>query len=134
MRGYTAIGIRHPALGRRVQAPPGTGGIGAAGHGIVEAALVVTFEAVKEREGSLLDDQGRAGARWIAGEVAHYDRVGPRVSPSQRSQRQAGLGRTRDGIPILPPLVGGAGALGKADRSEERRVGKECRSRWSPDH
>ena len=23
--------------------------------------------------------------------------------------------------------------LGK-DRSEERRVGKECRSRWSPDH
>src|SRR5438093_13381508 len=22
----------------------------------------------------------------------------------------------------------------RADRSEERRVGKECRSRWSPDH
>ena len=41
--------------------------------------------------------------------------------------------------------LGGAGAfllLGKlgvydftlADRSEERRVGKECRSRWSPYH
>ena len=24
--------------------------------------------------------------------------------------------------------------LGKATRSEERRVGKECRSRWSPYH
>jgi len=24
--------------------------------------------------------------------------------------------------------------LGPAERSEERRVGKECRSRWSPDH
>src|SRR2546427_4742602 len=24
--------------------------------------------------------------------------------------------------------------LGKMDRSEERRVGKECRSRWSPYH
>ena len=24
--------------------------------------------------------------------------------------------------------------LGRADRSEERRVGKECRSRWSPYH
>src|SRR6266516_5854338 len=23
---------------------------------------------------------------------------------------------------------------GEPDRSEERRVGKECRSRWSPDH
>ena len=26
------------------------------------------------------------------------------------------------------------GALGGALRSEERRVGKECRSRWSPYH
>src|SRR2546425_4628320 len=24
--------------------------------------------------------------------------------------------------------------FGRRDRSEERRVGKECRSRWSPDH
>src|SRR5256886_5218231 len=24
--------------------------------------------------------------------------------------------------------------LGESKRSEERRVGKECRSRWSPDH
>src|SRR2546426_7861277 len=31
-----------------------------------------------------------------------------------------------------PQLVGGL-TLG-ADRSEERRVGKECRSRWSPYH
>ena len=26
------------------------------------------------------------------------------------------------------------GSLSAADRSEERRVGKECRSRWSPYH
>src|SRR5439155_5467941 len=26
------------------------------------------------------------------------------------------------------------GSRERADRSEERRVGKECRSRWSPDH
>ena len=25
-------------------------------------------------------------------------------------------------------------AYGRFKRSEERRVGKECRSRWSPDH
>ena len=30
-------------------------------------------------------------------------------------------------------LIGGTPLL-KADRSEERRVGKECRSRWSPYH
>src|SRR5690242_4510739 len=33
------------------------------------------------------------------------------------------------------PLVIGQGNFGSIDgRSEERRVGKECRSRWSPDH
>jgi len=32
------------------------------------------------------------------------------------------------------PLVGGALAAAGGMRSEERRVGKECRSRWSPYH
>ena len=32
------------------------------------------------------------------------------------------------GLPVKP------GLLGKGNRSEERRVGKECRSRWSPYH
>ena len=30
--------------------------------------------------------------------------------------------------------VGGTLSDSWLDRSEERRVGKECRSRWSPDH
>src|SRR5256886_10311131 len=43
----------------------------------------------------------------------------------------------------IPPLAGdrylkadldAARALAEEGRSEERRVGKECRSRWSPDH
>src|SRR5438105_12442922 len=28
----------------------------------------------------------------------------------------------------------GCGNTGQPNRSEERRVGKECRSRWAPDH
>src|SRR5256885_14406643 len=43
---------------------------------------------------------------------------------------------------FVPPYVGHRGWLGVRldrgldwnERSEERRVGKECRSRWSPDH
>ena len=36
---------------------------------------------------------------------------------------------------IHAELIGvGFDAMAKRDRSEERRVGKECRSRWSPDH
>src|ERR1035438_10658722 len=38
-----------------------------------------------------------------------------------------------DGQPGIPEHPGPADLAGNA-RSEERRVGKECRSRWSPDH
>src|SRR5690625_7375030 len=36
---------------------------------------------------------------------------------------------------ILPGTVGSPPPpIGRAQRSEERRVGKECRARWWPDH
>ena len=41
--------------------------------------------------------------------------------------RGAGTGTTGGSVPL-------AGAIVMSFRSEERRVGKECRSRWSPDH
>ena len=34
----------------------------------------------------------------------------------------------------IPGTLGGAVTMNAAGRSEERRVGKECRSRWSPYH
>ena len=37
-------------------------------------------------------------------------------------------------ISVLSGHVGGANELTEQARSEERRVGKECRSRWSPYH
>ena len=42
----------------------------------------------------------------------------------------AGFGTTMNGISNNGTVVG----FGTPDRSEERRVGKECRSRWSPYH
>src|SRR6266513_6161027 len=37
-------------------------------------------------------------------------------------------------VPYMNTAVPGTRSGGSAARSEERRVGKECRSRWSPDH
>src|SRR5256885_14692118 len=37
-----------------------------------------------------------------------------------------------DDTPVLSCLVLGLACAGRRVRSEERRVGKECRSRWSP--
>ena len=36
--------------------------------------------------------------------------------------------------PMTLPISGTGSAAMEATRSEERRVGKECRSRWSPYH
>ena len=40
------------------------------------------------------------------------------------------------GVPVLvfPSAGGDAEEIERHGRSEERRVGKECRSRWSPYH
>src|SRR5436305_12047436 len=54
---------------------------------------------------------------------------------------RTGSPRTRGRSECRPPLWGPhlctpavAPSMAAATRSEERRVGKECRSRWSPDH
>src|SRR5256885_3145557 len=52
-----------------------------------------------------------------------------------------GIDTIADGIDFIElPLIGGApfddlaNSIRSVRRSEERRVGKECRSRWSPYH
>ena len=58
------------------------------------------------------------------------------------AEAKAVIGRTPGSIVAVRPLKDGVVhvdghldvALAAGGRSEERRVGKECRSRWSPDH
>src|SRR2546427_12861183 len=53
------------------------------------------------------------------------------------AERRLGALVLRDATHIEPMEQGVAllhAAAAKGDRSEERRVGKECRSRWSPYH
>ena len=50
------------------------------------------------------------------------------------SQRGAGVGAALGTGIALATGAGVGGTVGGALRSEERRVGKECRSRWSPYH
>src|SRR6266478_3951484 len=58
--------------------------------------------------------------------------------PCYRVERQNG--RVRVGERLAPPRTGRSAGpesaiiVGAGARSEERRVGKECRSRWSPYH
>src|SRR2546426_6533318 len=55
------------------------------------------------------------------------------LQADHRSDKAVDEDQERKLLPVGPQAELQAGA-GKGDRSEERRVGKECRSRWSPYH
>src|SRR5690348_17769012 len=61
------------------------------------------------------------GAPWLSRCSRSCSQVARRVRTSRRRRRHA-----RTAISCMRPV--------RLWRSEERRVGKECRSRWSPDH
>src|SRR3712207_1542868 len=116
------------------QALPTTFGLKAAGW------LVAVLEA-RRRLLTVRDSRLAAQLGGAAGTLASLGPDGVRVL--REFSRELGLAE-----PVLPwhtarlPIAGlggvlalSAGVLNKlALRSEERRVGKECRSRWSPYH
>src|SRR5256885_4365363 len=67
----------------------------------------------------------------VDGQLAGAARQRESARRLARARAAAQLGRARDAVP-----GNGRGNLvvQNVDRSEERRVGKECRSRWSPYH
>ena len=63
-------------------------------------------------------------------ELLQYALFGLSSSYLMQDENDAALAKLDDMPPSLPPSL----AFAAAERSEERRVGKECRSRWSPYH
>src|SRR2546430_13111891 len=58
------------------------------------------------------------------------------VCPKCGSEQEGGI-QCRNCFAVLADqkrIAARRGPRAQTDRSEERRVGKECRSRWSPDH
>ena len=63
-----------------------------------------------------------------------YEVVIREQSEVNRQAHRARLAEGGEVVPFAGPAEMVAGRKIVADRSEERRVGKECRSRWSPYH
>src|ERR1039458_9415106 len=75
--------------------------------------------------GSQCPGSGNRESRWIEVEVVRVvSAVVSGIPDSKRSAGAHGLARACEEPNIVVA----------SDRSEERRVGKECRSRWSPYH
>ena len=97
-------------------------------------------------EHPLLDKWKDSIANW--GEVEAYKEAASRKSDFERGElNKDKTGVRLDGIEAINPVNGASVPMFVSDyvlmgygtgivmgRSEERRVGKECRSRWSPDH
>ena len=71
------------------------------------------------------------------GTISRYSLGDPAIS--WRSKYESEFLVSRDGFsqlrnPALGPLEVSVDGVSHLTRSEERRVGKECRSRWSPYH
>src|SRR2546429_8079641 len=76
------------------------------------------------------DTASNASQRYA---VTVHSIYSPGVGRLSRNAWEAQLGQS--GVAKIADETGGEDfALGTQSRSEERRVGKECRSRWSPDH
>src|SRR3712207_9179331 len=71
-------------------------------------------------------------ARDAAFELVQSNRATPLREPRLREARSS----TEEAVALINDLIESLAGGGGDDRSrsEERRVGKECRSRWSPNH
>ena len=121
--------------------------------------LVLGIESSCDETGVALVETGPGGAPRLLGEALHsqvamhadYGGVVPELASRDHIRRVIPLARqalekaarSLDDVDFIaytrgPGLAGallvGAGVACAQLRSEERRVGKECRSRWSPYH
>src|SRR5687768_14041921 len=70
------------------------------------------------------------------GEISYrFDRIqGPTIFMAARAYEPFPDAQYRDGIPVILSAIRRNSPRALDPRSEEHRVGKECRSRWSPYH
>src|SRR2546430_11567075 len=101
---------------------------------LMKASLVPAAAAVLAAC-QLQDRRGTTGPTLPSNSVVQVVIVPDTVTlePSQALQFLA-YGRTEAGDSTAITMTWSATDGAISSRSEERRVGKECRSRWSPDH
>src|SRR5260370_39399027 len=112
---------------------------------IVDPALRLMMDAAHRYDGYIVQSTGDGIFAIFGAPVAHEDHPQRALHAALRMQqdlkRYADKLREHGQPPLLVRVGVNAGEVvvrsiqtGDAHRSEERRVGKECRSRWSPYH
>src|SRR3712207_7162961 len=95
--------------------------------------LILVFFFFQAEDG--IRDIGVTGVQTCALPICAEDRVaGAQRNLEDLAKAEEELGGLRPELERLPALEAELERLEEDRRSEERRVGKECRSRWSPYH
>src|SRR2546425_5879742 len=106
------------------------GAFGTTGQRCTATSRLIVHEKVHDRLLKMICD--RAERLRLGPGLDEKTEVGPLINEEARKKVEYYVGVGRDeGAAVL---IGGERATGQGLRSEERRVGKECRSRWSPYH
>src|SRR5438876_7337999 len=118
------------------RAGAGRGGLiiveGAAGNG-KSTLLAATAEEAAASGLRVLRARGSELERGLAFGVVRqlFELVLAVATPAGRADLLAGAAAAAERV-LAPDSLGAAPVSAAESRSEERRVGKECRSRWSP--
>src|SRR2546427_1622340 len=105
---------------------------------VITAVILLSFFFFQAEDG--IRDLTVTGVQTCALPISLPAALGPAGSGRRRDSRRAHLGRRRRSRAGRLARVGdglrprGGAVVGRRTRSEERRVGKEGRSRWSPYH
>ena len=128
--GFEQLAVRRPRL-RLVEIP----GNSVTAHLIVESAAEIRSEMTRVKaEGRDALSIARAFDGGACDLLVTVGGTGVGRSDATAAALRARGAVFVHGIALQPGRTAAIGKIGTTPRSEERRVGKECRSRWSPYH
>ena len=106
----------------------------AIGDCVANGGTILFVGTKKQAQDSIKSEAERCGMyyvneRWLGGMLTNFKTIQTRIKRLKEIEAMA-----EDGTFDVLPKKEVIGLKKEWERSEERRVGKECRSRWSPYH
>src|SRR2546423_2319405 len=99
---------------------------------LISRKPIVVAPGVYDAFTALVATQAGFETLYVSGAAIAYTKLGrPDIGLARMSEVAETVALIRDRV-SAHLIVDGDTGYGNAIRSEERRVGKECRSRWSP--
>src|SRR3989475_595370 len=98
-----------------------------------EIKALITASVERVEQGSQLVDRAGTTMTEVVAAIGRVTDIMGEIS-SASTEQSSGVAQVGEAVTQMDQTTQQNAALVEESRSEERRVGKECRSRWSPYH